>query len=339
MLNKEILIKNSLNRLQQQANLITNGLGYEVDLTSLTAIRSKIIEEVNYEVKPSDFMPVIPGQNAFAEELLTYKSYNLGDDFESGIIKGNSNVGRMASSDVAIESVRIPIVDWGKMLQYNLFDLGKSSKSGNWNLVEAKERSRAKNYKLGLQKIAFLGSEVITGVKGLLTQDDVNSNTTTIPTFISSMTTTQLETLVKEILAKYRANNDYTAYPTHFAIPEDDFLGLGVQISKDFPAMTRFEYLEKMFKQMTMNPNFRVLPLAYASKARNAEVLGSGSGLNRYVLYKYDTDSLEMQIPIEYTTTIQDTINGFEYQSVAYSQFTGCKAYRPKEMLYFDHSV
>ena len=46
-----------------------------------------------------------------------------------------------------------------------------------------------------------------------------------------------------------------------------------------------------------------------------------------------------MDIPNDYTTTLQDTIEGFTYSSAAYATFTGAKAYRPKEMLYFDWAV
>jgi hypothetical protein len=57
---------------------------------------------------------------------------------------------------------------------------------------------------------------------------------------------------------------------------------------------------------------------------------------NRYTLLSYDEDSLRMDIPVDYTNTLQNTVNGFNFQSAAYGQFTGLKAYRPKEMLYFD---
>jgi ABC-type multidrug transport system fused ATPase/permease subunit len=57
---------------------------------------------------------------------------------------------------------------------------------------------------------------------------------------------------------------------------------------------------------------------------------------NRYALYNKNQDVLEMNIPVSYTSTIAGSYNNFQFQSVAYGQYTGVKVYRPKEILYFD---
>ena len=76
------------------------------------------------------------------------------------------------------------------------------------------------------------------------------------------------------------------------------------------------------------------MPLAYADKARNADVTGLNK--NRYVLYNKKADSLIMNVPLDFTLTLPGTSNGFDYTSAAYSRFTGVQALRPQEMLYFD---
>lgn len=336
---KENLILNAKQRLQAEADMKCNALGVKVDITTLTGIKAKITTQKFYEVKPSDYLPIVVGENAFSEDILTYKEYSTGDDFESGIIRGGSNPIRAEKTDVAMESVRVPVIDWRKGIEYNLIELGKATRSGNWSLVEAKERSRIKNWQLGIQKVAFLGLASNQGVDGLLTQSDVNSNTATIPTFIKAMSTTQFGTLVEDLLSAYFSNSNSTVMPDIFVMPTNDFLGLAAPTSETYWNGSKLEWLQMMFKTVTGNANFKILPLAYAQKALNLEVLGSGSGLNRYVLYRYDDEALRMDIPIDFTTTITDTINGFDYQSAAYAQFTGAKAYRPLEMLYFDHSV
>ncbi len=83
-----------------------------------------------------------------------------------------------------------------------------------------------------------------------------------------------------------------------------------------------------------MNPNFQILPVAYADKTNNADVTALNK--NRYTLLRYDEDSVRMDIPLDYTNTMANTINGMNYQNAGYGQFTGVKAYRPLEMLYFD---
>lgn len=336
---KEAMIQNAKIRLQAKVEEMTNALGFKVDIDTLTGIKAKVTSQKFYEVRPSEYLPIVVGENAYSEDILTYKDYSTGSDFESGIAQGSTNPARTEKSDVAIEGIKIPIIDWRKAVEYNLIELGKASKSGNWSIVEAKERSRFKNWQLGIQKVAFLGLISRQDVDGLLTQSDVTSNTTTITTFIKTMSTSQFGTLVENILSDYFSNSNNTAMPTHFVIPTSDFLGLGAPTTETYWNGTKLDWLLQTFRTLTANPNFKVLPLAYAQKAINAEVLGAGSGLNRYSLYRFDDESLRMDIPIDYTTTLTDTINGFDYQSAAYAQFTGAKAYRPKEMLYFDHSV
>lgn len=338
-MSKEFLIQNAKDRLNSDLAPIENSLGVKIDIDTLTGIKSKVTTQKFYEVSPSDYLPVTVGEHSFSEDILTYKDYSLGSDFESGIIQGSTNPTRTEKSDVAIEGIRVPIVDWRKAIEYNIMELGKASKSGNWSLVEAKERSRFKNWQLGIQKVAFLGLESRADVDGLLTQSDVNSNVLTIPTFIKSMSTSQFGTLVEDVLSDYYSNTDSTAMPTHFVIPTSDFLGLGAPTSETYWNGTKLGWLTELFKSLTGNEGFKILPLAYAQKNINASVLGGGTGINRYSLYRYDEESLRMDIPINYTTTVTDTINGFDYNSAAYAQFTGAKAYRPKEMLYFDHTV
>jgi len=337
--NKDILIQNAVQRLKVQSAQIENALGAKIDIDTLTGIKAKVTKQVFYEVRPSEYLPIVVGENAFAEDLLTYKEYSIGNDFESGIISGGSNQTRTEKADAAIEGIKVPIVDWRKMVEYNLMELGKASRAGNWSLVEAKERSRYKNWQLGIQQVAFLGLSSKTDVDGLLTQSDVAANTATIPTFMKLMSTSQFKTVIDNILSDYFANSGSTVMPTHFVIPMSDWLGLGTPTSETYWNGSKRSWLIENFKEATGNPNFKVLPLVYSQKAANLEFLGGGTGLNRYAMYRYDDESLRMDIPIDFTTTITDTINGFDYQSAAYAQFTGAKAYRPKEMIYFDHEV
>jgi len=340
MFSKEQLIENAIKRLKAKNEEIQNALGFKIDIDTLTAIKEKITTQKFYEVKPSDYMPVVVGKHAFSESILTYKDYSLGGDFEEGILDGNSNYSKLAATDTAIDGVTVPIKDWAKKHTFNILELKKASTSGNWSLIEAKEKSRFKNWQLGIQKVSFLGLLSNTGIKGMLTQADVTANTAVITKNISDMTATEFQAFLKAVLAAYYTNSDNTVLPDSFVIPTDDYLGLGTAVDETFNMKSRLQRLKESFAEITQNPNFMIKPLAYAQKERNSDFLGAGSGLNRYTLYRsQDEESLRMDIPIDYTPTIQDTFDGFSYQSVAYGQFTGSKAYRPKEMIYFDHSA
>lgn len=328
---KEKLLENSIDRLGREMHELCNATGFQVDITTLTAIKAKVTEQKFYEVTPSDYMPVIAGQSPWAEDVLTWKSFSPSENFEAGIIETGSNDGRLARSDAKFESVRVPRKVWGNTINYNLPELAQATLSGNWSLVEAKETSRFKNWQLGIQKVAFLGMDSDTRIKGLLTQTNVTINTTVITKKLNTMTPTEFQAFLGTVLATYYANANSTVLPDTFTIPTDDFLGLVNSVDESFPLKSRLERLNEAFQQGTMNPDFKILPLAYAQTANN------GLGVNRYTMYRRNDDtSLTMEIPVDYTTTIQDTINGFQYSSVGYGQFSGAEAFRPAEMIYFD---
>lgn len=315
---------------------LLNAVGYEIDITTLTAISKRVVEQKFFTIPFADYMPVRVGEGAWSAEILTYRDYSVGGDFDEGIVNTASNNSRLAEADSAVDSITVPVINWAKQISWSFFDLKLAARSGNWDLVTSKERSRKKNWDLGIQKAAFVGIDTYSGTAGLLTQSDVTANTSLITKLISSMTAGEFDTFVQGAIAAYRLNANYTAMPTHFIIPESDYVGLGAPVSATYPNVTKLEYLLKVFQMITMNPNFKILPVAYANKAQNATITGLNK--NRYTLLNYDEDSIRMDIPVDYTNTLQNTINGFQFQNVGYGQFTGVKAYRPREVLYFDWS-
>jgi hypothetical protein len=316
---------------------IRNSLGFEIDITTLTEIKRRVVEQKFYEIPFADYVPVVVGEGAFATNLLTYREFSTADDFESGNINMGANNSRLAEADTAIDSVDVKIINWAKSIGYTLFELQQAAKSGNWSIVEAKERARYKNWQLGLQRLAFLGSKTDPNVLGLLTQPDVTVNTTLITKSISSMSVDEFQTLIKSLLSEYQANCNYTRMPDKFIIPNSDYLGLGTFVNPEFPVLTKIQALEDTFKKLTGKPDFKILPLVYAQQDKNSDVTGLGK--NRYTMLTHDIDSIRMDIPLDYTTTIQDTTNGFQWQSAAYGQYTGTKAYRPQEVFYCDNTT
>jgi hypothetical protein len=90
--------------------------------------------------------------------------------------------------------------------------------------------------------------------------------------------------------------------------------------------------LQQQFREITQNPDAKIVPLLYCDKSV------SKLANNRYVLYKRDNEVMEMNIPVSYTSTVAGSYNNFQFQSVAYGQYTGLQLFRPKEVLYFDFS-
>jgi Uncharacterized protein conserved in bacteria (DUF2184) len=318
--------------LQMQAKPYFNALGYEISITTLTTIIKEVSEQKFFQIPFEQYVPVKVGNGAWSSNLVTYRSFVLGDDFETGIINTGANNSRLAEADAGVDSITATVFNWAKNISWSLPDLALAAKSGNWDLISAKEEARKKNWDLGLQKIAFLGLAGSTSITGLLNLSGVTSNLTRITKLINSMTAAEFNTLIQGIIQDYRSNAVNTVYPTHFIIPETDYNGLASFPDSTYPLKTKLELLTEAFKIITMNPNFKILPCAYADKANNSTLFNK----NRYVLLNYDARSVRMDIPVDYTATLANSVNNFQFQNVGYGQFTGVNAYRPLEILYFD---
>jgi len=315
--------------LQNQANALKNALGFEVQITTLTQIIKKHSDQKFFEVAPADYLPVVVGEGAWASNLEFFRQYSLGDDFATGVLNDGGPDGKLAGADVGIDSLNQKVINWGKQINWTLPQIFQAQRSGNWDIIAGKEQARKKNWDLGIQKLAFLGLSGSTSVLGLLNQSGVTTNTADLTLALSAMTPEDLAGFCAVVLDRYRTNCARTAWPTHFIIPESDYLGLATPSNPAFPVKSKLQILEETLKVMTKNPNFKILPLAYADQAY------SGLGYQIYTLLNYDETSLRMTIPVDYTSTLANTLNGFQFQNVAYGQFAGVQLLRPSELLYF----
>jgi hypothetical protein len=312
-----------------------NALGYEVPITTLTTIVKKISEQKFFEVAPADYLPVVVGQGSWSSQLTTYRSFDMADQFETGVMNTGVNNSRMAVADAAVDALNINVYNWAKSIGWSIFDLEQAAKSGNWDIVSAKEESRKKNWDLGIQRVAFLGARGLNGASGtclgLLNQSGITINTTLITEPISAMDPTELKAFMAGLLEAYRANCNRTAWPTHFIIPESDYNGLASQASPTFPIKSTLELMEDALKLITRNSSFKILPLAYGDAAYN------GLSKQCYAFLNYDEKSIRMDIPVDYTTTLANSLDNFNFQNAGYGQFTGVLAYRPLELMYFQY--
>jgi len=308
-----------------------NALGYEIDITSLTQILKKVSEQKFFKIAPADYVPVVVGEGAWSTNLVTYLSYSLGGGFEEGVLNTGANSSRVASADTGVEPKVLAVKNWAKGIGWSVFDLQHALNAGNWDLVAAKEKARKLNWDLGIQKTAFLGLKGSSDVLGLLNQSGVTVNTTLITAPLSGLTAANFTAFCAAIIEAYRVNSDRTAMPSHFIMPESDYNGMAAPFS-DFPIKSKLQVLQEAFAVVTQNPQFKILPCAYADAAYSDSVLSSA----RYTLLNYEEESVRMNIPVDYTTTMANTLNGLSFENAAYGQFTGVQALRPKEMLYLE---
>ena len=318
-----------------------NSLGVDQPITTLTSILPTIIEQKFYEMPLADFVDISVGQgNPFDNILFNWSTGIEGGDFESGLINMASNTSNTMADDIFIESIERKTIGWKKNVNYNILQEGTFSRgTQNMDYVQAKYRARKKEYDLGIQKLVNVGLTFNNvDYAGILTQQGVTADSETIDKKLKEMTDTEFVTFLSKIIPAFQKNCNYVAYPNRFLIPQDDLVGLGSMPVKytdgaiPFVGGTRLQMLENVGKSFA--PDFKVVGSAYAMKDNN----GKFAGLNkdRYVLYNKKADTIAMDIPLDFTVTLPGTANGFDYTSAAYSRFTGVKAFRPQEVLYFD---
>lgn len=315
-----------------------NALGAEIPITTLTTIVKRVSEQKFYEIAPADYLPIAVGNGTWSSNLTTYRSFDIAGTFEDGIINTGGSNTRLAVANAGVDALNIKVMNWAAQNAWSIFDLEQAAKSGNWDLVAAKEKARKRMWDLGVQRWAFLGATGNTAsgpVLGLLNQAGITQDQTLITTALSAMTYTQQAAFLQAAVQRYRANCNYTAYPTHLIIPESDFNGLAAQTSPQFPVKSSLELLSEAFKVVTHNPDFKILPLTYcqASIASKAGVTLPFAS-NMYVMLNYDEESIRMDIPLDYTNTLANSIDNFMFQNAAYGQVTGVLAYRPLELYY-----
>lgn len=320
----------------QNANgdIDTTGLGYQIAIDTLTYIKKQVVQQTFYTLAPADFVPIAVGEGAFSQSILTNLSLNTSGKFEAGIINQGSGNDRLASANAAVSPVTVAVINWAKSVGYTTFEIQQALASMNWDYIEQLHKSRKQNWDLGIQEVAFLGALSNSAVKGLLTQGDVNINTSLITTPIKSMSASQFSNFVEGLLSAYLANCANTVMPDTFLLPLSDYVGLAAPVSEEFPMVSKLKYLQDAFNAIVPG-GVDIKASAYNNAAQNAS---RSINKNRYVLYRKNEETIRMDIPVDYTTTPANTLNNFQFQDVAYAQFTGVKAYKPLEVLYLDET-
>jgi hypothetical protein len=316
-------------------DISSSSLAYQYTMDRLTYIRQRMLEQSFYEILPSDYFDVIPGEGAFSQQIITQAVIKTGQGFRAGKVNTSGHNNRLATADAAITPIYTKVQNWAMGVDYTIFDVEQSAFSGNWDIVEAKHKARKIDWDLGIQEVAFLGDlDNLTDFPGLYTQSGVNINTSIIQKSISSMTAAEFATFVAAVIGAYQSNCNQTRFPNTFVIPQDDYTGLATPVSSSFPNISKLAYLQQAFDAILPNGKMKIMSSAYGMATYNA---AAGVNKARYVLYRRDIDTLFMELPVDYQTTSVGTLNNFNYQDAAYGQYCGVTVPKPLEVLYFDY--
>lgn len=304
-----------------------SGIGAQIDINTLTVLLKTVSTQKFYTVDIEKYLP-IDTDGGWADQVLQIREY-LPSQPMTGFIDQAAHGAKMAVAEAAVDGLYIPALTWAKKIEFSIAEVNQAALLGNFSLITAKERSRKKSYDLDMQQLAFLGYKN-SKVKGLLNQSDVVTvNSDFVQKMISDMNYTEMNTFVAKLVELYRANCDRTAYPNTLVIPEADYNGLASQVSPEFPVKNKLQLLQEALDIICMK-HVEILPSAYADSRYNT------LGVNRYALYNKDFDTIRLQKAIDYTPTMMNNIDGWNFVNTAFARTFGVIINRPKEVLYFD---
>jgi hypothetical protein len=321
--------------LNANGDIDASSSGYEYLISTLSYIRSKIVEQKFYEIPFADFIPIDVGEGAWMEEIVQNLTFNSGGSFYQGDVDIQAETGRLAMVGAGLDKISMDVKTWAKGTGWTIMEISKAAAANNWDVVESKLRSLKKNWDLGLQETAFLGHPDGT-LTGLLNSTEVTINTSLITVAISAMSEAQFTTFVAGLLPAYFTNSNDTSLPDTMIIPNSDYLGLGVPYSDTYPNISKLQYMLDFLQRMTGNANFKILGLSYAQATIN---VSRSISKNRYVLYRNNEDTMKMAVPVDFTMLEADTSNKINWQQAAYGQYSGVLVNRKREVLYLDQTA
>ena len=317
--------KNGLRQLP-----VNNAVGFEQAIDTLTQIVSKVQRQKYYQLlgqSLTDFVPIEMGFGGYSGQIFQFQVANVGDGFEAGVVSPGNGVNKDANVDIQVDGVTIKNNFWRckYTVTKEILEMARVN-AQNFSYIEEQETARLKTYQLGIQKVAFLGTD--DGLnKGLLNQSTVTVDTTLLAKDIKDMNYTELNAFAKSAIAVYLANNNTTVMPNRWLMPTSDFVALAGQFNPQYPNFSTKTILEDAFKSIA-GADFKIVHATYCDNA--------GTAGARHVLYNCDADSLTMYLPRAYTPHPLYPAGALDLVSVAEAQFTGVWAKRPKEILYMD---
>ena len=312
----------------------TAGVKQTVD--TLTDIVAGVVEAKYYELagqKPSDFINIDVGRGAYAGQIFQFASAYVGATFDECIINpASTGVHNNATADIVVDGMSIKNNFYRQKYSISQEELKMAAiNKVAFDVVEQKEKARAKNWQLGIQNVLFNGLKD-GSAKGLLNQTDVTVNTSLLPVKIEQMTVAQLKELAGKVISTYFNNANGTYMPNRWLMPTNTFMALGVPYGDTFGMPTIREVLENALKAAGAPADFRIVHALYANDAATG-------GRGRHALYNTDVDNIVMYIPKQYTPHPLYAQGSLDMISDAEGQFTGVQLKKPSTFMYMDEQA
>jgi hypothetical protein len=319
-------------------SLVTPSLGTVKAIDTLTYVKQTTVQQKFYTVDIAKYVPIQVGEAGFMNQIIEYTEYNTADMTDDVNFVGvGTSPKRKSTIEIGLGAIYVPTAFFINELDYNIKDVQEMA-AGRvpMSLIQMKERALKRKFDLAHQNVimnnGLYGSNQYLGLGNLYntTTGSVTVDTTSLTIPISQLNSSQYETFVGNTIQQYNNNTNGTAMPTTFTIPQSDYINLGgVHVSPTNPFNRKLDDLLGAFKKQTGDENFQILPNKYFEANFNADAK------NKYLLYRNDPDTLQAHVPVPYTSTAFNTMNGFEFYSVSYAQICGLVVKRPAEIYYY----
>lgn len=312
----------------------TAGVVQTVD--TITEIVSGVVEAKYYELAgqtPSDFINIDVGRGAYSSNVFQYTSAYVGAPFEQCIINpASTGIHNDATADIAVDGISIKNNFYRQKYSVSNEELKMAAVNRvGFDVIEQKEKSRAKNWQLGIQGVLFNGLKD-GATYGLLNQPEVTINTSLFPVAPQAMTVEQIKAFAGSAIATYFNNSNGTFMPNRWLMPTEDYMALGVPYGDTFGMPTLLDVFTTAFKAAGAPADFRIVHSLYNNEA------GTG-GKGRHVFYNTDVDNIVMYNPKAYTPYPLYAQGALDMISDAEGQFTGVQLKRKGTMLYADEQA
>lgn len=298
---------------------------------TITEIVNDVVEAKYYQLggqTPSDFVDVIVGRGAYSGQIFQFTSAYVGAPFEQCIINpASTGIHNDATADIAIDGITIKNNFYRQKYSVSNEEVRMAAANRvGFDVIEQKEKSRKKNWDLGIQNVLFNGTKDGRAL-GLLNQTGVTNDTSLLPVAIEAMTEEQLKTFAGKAIAAAFANSNYTVLPNRWLMPTASFLALGVPYGTTSTTgyATLRTVIENAFKAAGAPADFKIVHSVYNNTAG-----ANGKGLHAF----YNTEDVCMYIPKTYTPHPLYAAGSLDMISDAEGQFTGVQVKRPGAFMY-----
>ncbi len=317
--------------LTAKNDLDISTLGLSRAITTLTGVIKDVVEAKYYTTPMplTDYVKInASGEGAYMKNLVQLTEAGISASFKECTINPfSTGIHNDATADVALGQIQQSINFYRQSYSASHEEIEAAGRNLiPYNIIQGKEKVRARNWQLGIQDVMFEGLGD-NRTFGLLNQPDVTVDTLLFPVALQNMTPEQLNTWVGSVLNAYGANNNYNFMPNRLYLDTPMFLALNRQINPNFPLKNLRQTIEDAFSEVT--GDFKIVHAAYGMNAGT-------KGLGRAVLYNNNDDNVVMHTPVNYTPLPLFPQNSLDMISQAMGQYTGVWLKRPTTMLYMD---